>query len=257
MKKGKRFLAAISVAAMFMTTVPTVPAEETDPFLVETRDDYAEPEMQYRPYARWWLAEGSHTDETLKEAADASVENTTEAQITEQPLEGWTLTVDSYEPGEKILRTKKNEETGVETTEAAYTTEHVSLDAGELKELIPWKDISEVGETVSGVGTYSTTFTLDKEMLEYSHRIFFRADSFCGGTAALWINGTQVPVNMDRHSADLTGYVQEGENTLEVRVSTSLRNKMLDVGYEQGWNILTPEPADYGMTGEARLVVVA
>ena len=117
-------------------------------------------------------------------------------------------------------------------------------------------DISEAGETVSGAGTYSTTFTLDKEMLDNSRRILFRADSFCGGTAALWINGTQVPVNMDRSSADLTGYVQEGENTLEVRVSTSLRNKMLDVGYEQGWNILTPEVADYGMTGEARRIVV-
>ena len=28
----------------------------------------ASPEMKYRPYARWWLAEGSHTDETLKES---------------------------------------------------------------------------------------------------------------------------------------------------------------------------------------------
>ncbi|MBQ1490715.1 MAG: hypothetical protein IIZ39_02040, partial [Blautia sp.] len=26
------------------------------------------PEMKYRPYARWWLAEGSHTDETLRES---------------------------------------------------------------------------------------------------------------------------------------------------------------------------------------------
>ena len=97
-------------------------------------------------------------------------------------------------------------------------------------------------------------YMLDQETLEGSSQILFRADSFEGGTAALWINGTQVPVNMDRCSADLTGYVKEGENTLEIRVSTSLRNKMLEVGYEQGWNILTPEIADYGMTGEAKLV---
>ena len=97
-------------------------------------------------------------------------------------------------------------------------------------------------------------YMLDQETLEDSSQILFRADSFEGGTAALWINGTQVPVNMDRCSADLTGYVKEGENTLEIRVSTSLRNKMLEVGYEQGWNILTPEIADYGMTGEAKLV---
>ena len=28
-----------------------------------------------------------------------------------------------------------------------------------------------------------------------------------------------------------------------------------DVGYDQGWNILHPDPADYGMTGEAALIV--
>ena len=39
-----------------------------DDFAAQIAGDYAQPEMKYRPYARWWLAEGSHTDETLKES---------------------------------------------------------------------------------------------------------------------------------------------------------------------------------------------
>lgn len=200
------------------------------------------------------LAPGETLLLVLKKTEESSLQKAAAGQAEEQVLTGWTLTVDSFVPGEKILRTEKNPETGVETTEAAYTTEHVMLDAGELAEFLSWKELEAVGETVSGLGTYKTTFMLGQETMEKSSQIVFRADSFEGGTAALWINGTQVPVNMDRCSADLTGYVKEGENTLEVRVSTSLRNKMLEVGYEQGWNILTPEPADYGMTGEAKLV---
>ena len=50
----------------------TVYAEDNngkaDDFAAQIAGDYAQPEMKYRPYARWWLAEGSHTDETLKES---------------------------------------------------------------------------------------------------------------------------------------------------------------------------------------------
>ena len=69
MKNKKRFSAAICAAVLFVTAVSPVHAEEeADPFLTGIQAAYAEPEMQYRPYARWWLAEGSHTDETLIES---------------------------------------------------------------------------------------------------------------------------------------------------------------------------------------------
>ena len=51
-------------------------------------------------------------------------------------LNNWNLTIDSYEPGEKVTRTEENEDTGVTTTEAAYTTNHVEIDVGNLTELI-------------------------------------------------------------------------------------------------------------------------
>ena len=58
---------------------------------------------------------------------------------------------------------------------------------------------------------------------------------------------------MDRRTADLTAYIQPGENTITVRVTSSLRNIMITQGYD-GWIFGTPDPDDYGMTGETKLV---
>ena len=47
---------------------PTVFAREENDYITQIEGAFTEPEMKYRPYARWWLAEGSHTDETLRES---------------------------------------------------------------------------------------------------------------------------------------------------------------------------------------------
>ena len=180
----------------------------------------------------------------------------TETSETFIPLERWTLVVDSYEPGEKLTRSETNPDTGLTTTEVAYDTQHILLDAGELRALVPWRELEAVGETVSGVGSYETGFVLDAAAIAEGTRVFFRTDSFCGGTAAVSCNGQAVSVNMDSRTAELTDAVKEGENTLEVRVTSSLRNRMREIGYDQGWNILHPDAADYGMTGEASLKLV-
>ena len=191
-----------------------------------------------------------------KDAPEEGYERRTAILETAIPLSGWSLSVDSFEPGEKLVRTENNPETGVETTEVAYTTNHVMMDAGELKALFPWKYLPAVGKEVSGIGSYSISFTLSADDLADASRVLFRAESFEGGTASAVCNGQAVPVNMDSRTADLTGVVQPGENTLTVRVTSSLRNRMIAVGYDQGWNILKPEAAAYGMTGETELVVV-
>ena len=213
-------------------------------------------------------AEERPAEEIAENTEENVTEDTTMSEKTEEngeqnlPQDGaekdlsltdWALVVDSYEPGEKITRTEENEDTGVTTTEATYTTNHVEIDAGTLSELISWKDIDKIGEKVSGTGTYTTTFTLPEKWSD-TGKIQFQADSFQGGTAAVWINDTKVPVNMDRRTADLTPYVQLGENTITVRVTSSLRNVMIVQGYEAGWVFGAPEPDDYGMTGETKLL---
>ena len=64
-----RFSIAVSMLLAACSIVSGVYAEDIqDTFAEQVKAAYAEPEMQYRPYARWWLAEGSHTDETLIES---------------------------------------------------------------------------------------------------------------------------------------------------------------------------------------------
>lgn len=141
------------------------------------------------------------------------------------PLSTWDVTIQSWEPGDKITRSETRN--GITTTEATYTTNKVDIHVGET-ELIPWKDMQQVGPEVSGVGTYTTTFNLPENWNVKTNGLEFCADSFCGGTAAIFVNGTQVPVDMDSCIADISDYVQLGENTIQVRVTSSLRNRMIE-----------------------------
>ena len=104
-------------------------------------------------------------DTTMSEKTEENGEQNLPQDGAEKDLSltDWALVVDSYEPGEKITRTEENEDTGVTTTEATYTTNHVEIDVGTLSELISWKDIDKIGEKVSGTGTYTTTFTLPEK----------------------------------------------------------------------------------------------
>lgn len=176
-------------------------------------------------------------------------------QADEQPLRGWELTVDSFEEGEKLTRTETNEETGLTTTEVAYTTDHREIEAGMLENLVPWKELESVGDEISGIGRYTVIADIPDEWLAEGNRIEFFAESFGGGTAGIYVNGQKVSVNMDRCSADVTPFVTAGENTIQVDVTSSLRNVMVKKGYESGWIFGAPEPDAYGMTGETKLIL--
>lgn len=191
---------------------------------------------------------------TLSDGSTASVK--TDQIPADVELGKWNLVVKSYEPGEKISRTETNEKTGLTTTEYTYTTEYVDKNAGTLDRLIPWKDIESVGRYVSGVGTYTTKFTLPENWDKKENGLEFTADSFGGGTAAIFVNDVQVPVNMDRGTADLSDYVKAGENNISVRVTTTLLNRLSKT------DDTTPifgmckgsEPDNYGMIGETDLI---
>ena len=175
------------------------------------------------------------------------------AEADEIALSSWKLSVESFVPGDRLERTEENADTGVTTTEVTFATNRETLDAGELESLAPWKDIEAVGPTVSGIGTYETTFTLP-EGIE-GKRVTFRADSFNNGTAMLLVNGEKVPVNMDAATADITDFVKPGENALTVRVTSSLRNIALTQPYIFWLGLAGAQPDDYGMTGSAVVTV--
>ncbi len=170
-------------------------------------------------------------------------------------LDKWNLSVEDWQPGEKQYRTE-DRGLGYTTTEVSYTTEKVSIDVGET-ELIPWKDIPQVGDKVSGIGYYTTTFDLPEDWSNQTNGLIFNAESFSGGTATLFVNGQPVPMNMDSRSTDISEYVIPGSNQLEVRVSSSLRNRMIVQGYDIYWNFLgyshEATPDNYGMVGDVTL----
>ncbi|WP_270739940.1 glycosyl hydrolase [Massilioclostridium coli] len=170
-------------------------------------------------------------------------------------LDNWNLVVQDWQPGDKITRTE-DRGFGYTTTEVTYDTNKVDINVGQT-DLIPWKDIPQVGGTVSGVGSYTTTFTLPENWDNSLYSLQFQADSFSGGTAAIFINGKQVNGNMDNCTADLSEFAQPGENTIEVRVTSSLRNRMYDLGYDVNWTMWhqTPEIDSYGMVGDTTLKV--
>lgn len=168
-------------------------------------------------------------------------------------LNNWSLVVQDWQPGDKVTRTE-DRGLGYTTSEVTYETNKVDINVGNTA-LIPWKDIEGVGENVSGVGSYTTTFTLPDNWSGEKNALTFWADSFSGATAAVFVNGQKVAVNMDSCTADLSEAVRAGENTLEVRVTSSLLNRMKQVGYS-GW-LGSPATADYGMVGAAGLTAYA
>lgn len=193
-----------------------------------------------------YVPESGNVALTYSDGSTASMEIAVPDDIV---LGDWNLVVESWEPGEKISRSE-DRGLGYVSKEVTYTTDKRSIDVGQTA-LIPWKDMEAVGKEVSGVGYYTNTFVTPEDWAE-ENGLMFEAESFSGGTATLFVNGTQVPLNMDNGRADISDYVQIGENSIEVRVTSSLRNRMLQIGYE-GWSDFVPEPAEYGLQGEVIL----
>ena len=51
-------MATASVQSPLLTVYAEDNNGKADDFAAQIAGDYAQPEMKYRPYARWWLAEG-------------------------------------------------------------------------------------------------------------------------------------------------------------------------------------------------------
>jgi hypothetical protein len=131
-------------------------------------------------------------------------------ETTTQGLPDWTLAVTSYQAGA----------TPLETAHVAIPSLTVPSDAGRLT---AWKDIPAL-RSVSGVGTYRTTFTVPDG---------WTADSWATldlgtvlGTYTVRVNGVELPPHsqLDTSSIDVTGHLEAGENVIEVEVATLLAN---------------------------------
>jgi len=141
-------------------------------------------------------------------------------------LGGWTLTVEDWrDSGVFVWRSETRN--GRTTAEGTYLTSK-NMSTYELETLDTWNDIEGIGRSVSGIGYYRTTFAWDPETADGAYLDLGRLVQ----TATVFVNGVQTdPLNLNRPVTDVSGLLIEGENRLDVRVTTSLTNRQLASGY--------------------------
>lgn len=117
-----------------------------------------------------------------------------------------------------------------------------------LDDLIPWYNISGLQNT-SGIGQYTTQFP-------WQSRVAVGASldlGFVFNTARLWINDHWTgPINVFDPVVDIGQYLVNGTNTVKIEVSSTLRNRLIQVNVTQSWEQAkyssTYGPQPYGLT---------
>ncbi|MCI8497694.1 MAG: hypothetical protein HFE85_05550, partial [Clostridiales bacterium] len=168
-------------------------------------------------------------------------------------ITGWDLTVQSWNKGDnKII----SEETidGVHTINTKYETTKTDINV-KLDKLTTWNNIPEVGKDVSGTGRYEATFNWDASKADGAY-IDFGKDFV--SSMKLWINGQKVGGDVSQNPtktpqaiangvetgkelysggiswvkpvADISEYLQDGENTIVIEYSSTLGNLQLARG---------------------------
>jgi hypothetical protein len=192
------------------------------------------------------------------------------------PLTNWSLTVDSYTNGQKVINIE-DRGLGYVTKEAWYPTIHKTLGPVSLTALKPWKDIPEIGPGVSGVGTYTSTFELPGDWNINTSGAYLDIESLNGNTAQVFVNGKKsVGFDFVARTHDISALLKPGANTITVTVSSTLENVVRWLGTQAGvnygalYNTYTnrqayADPAanasnpwqSYGMAGSVNIVTYA
>lgn len=158
-------------------------------------------------------------------------------------LDDWSLVVESFTKGEKLQKTELCGD-GLIKTEDYYTTNKTNIEVGKT-DLVPWKEIPEVGDGVSGVGYYTTKIHIPSP-LTADETVTLKLDSFCGGTAAVFVDGVKAEsVNLQNPEVDITKLLNKQQENADyeitVRVATTLGNACLELA-----NNAQPGDEDYG-----------
>ncbi|WIB77699.1 glycosyl hydrolase [Curtobacterium sp. MCPF17_002] len=143
-------------------------------------------------------------------------------------LAEWHLVVESWDAGGEELLTE-DRGLGYETREVRPLTDVQRLDAG-VGPLRPWKDVSAVGPDVSGVGEYSTTFSVERGT--EVGRFLLDLGSTSGGLGSVVLNdGPARGFDTSHPVVDVTEDLRSGRNEVVVRIASSLNNRLLARGY--------------------------
>ncbi|CAG9996931.1 unnamed protein product [Clonostachys byssicola] len=153
----------------------------------------------------------------------------------------WTLSVEDWAPA--VIN-----ETGTDS----YKTTKTNLSSITLNDLRPWNKIDGL-ETASGIGAYKTTFDINKNIT--GTRVLLDVGNV-EGTWGLEINGKTV-TEVDWFGSeplDVTDYIVNGNNELQITVATTLWNKLIEV-----WPAVygSLDPQEVGLTGPVTITYVS
>lgn len=177
---------------------------------------------------------------------------------TESTLANWTLVVEAWGPPQDMY--------DIEAGSSKTNSTPYSLSA-----LQPWSEISTALTNVSGLGYYHTTFEWSSSSSSASSNSSSSTNATGAildlgaivHTARLRVNGqTVAPLDPTWARADVGAYLVEGENEVDVVVSTTLNNGLRGV-----WNQLEnsgkaatanlaapPGVMEYGLVEEVRVI---
>lgn len=115
-----------------------------------------------------------------------------------------------------------------------------------LNELVPWYNISSTLANSSGVGTYTTSFHWP--LASNSSAVGAWLDlGFVFMTARVWINDQWTgPIDVYNPVLDIGPFLTNGTNDVRIEVSTTLRNRLIQVNVTESWEQKYPYAATYG-----------
>ncbi|PPF41912.1 hypothetical protein C5B85_18060 [Pseudoclavibacter sp. AY1F1] len=161
-----------------------------------------------------------------------------------QGLTAWSLAAQTWGPGP--------DSTGMTASKTLKTDqEAIEITADADGKLPSWLEISGDVDlsSASGLGTYSTTVTLPNTWQEADGAYLGLGDVL--DTAQVWVNGQQVTVNQaDRSRIDLGHHLEPGDNSVVVRVATTMFNAVKATGDS---NYQTAENQRTGLMGPITL----
>lgn len=129
----------------------------------------------------------------------------------------------------------------------------------ELSRLADWRDIPEIAHT-SGLGIYVASVDVPSSWLEAGRVVDLRLGAIHGGVR-IRVNGRQItPASVAPEALDVTPHLRPGSNTIEVEVSTTLKNRLDHAADRPEYAYLVHRPVRsqaYGLLGPVMLVPFA
>ena len=144
-------------------------------------------------------------------------------------LDQWDVTIESWDEGEKQEITE-DRGLGIVSKEVYFETKKTPIHLGTVP-LKPWREYSEVGQNVSGLGFYTTSVSLPERWSEKDGAELY-IGSTCGNTAAVYVNGYKADAyDFNRKKLDVSRLLKAGKNEILVEVASTLTNRLLARNY--------------------------